>query len=118
VEDPSEVLKVGQTVETLVIRLDQEASRIGLSLKRLQPNPWEGAVDKLAAGQLLQGTVSRLSKAGAYIRFEVGLEGLLKHQEGQTIPDPGAAIAVRVATFDPEHERLEVEMDGAAELES
>lgn len=118
VEDPSEILKVGQQVETLVIRLDQEASRIGLSLKRLQPNPWEGAVGKLAEGQPLQGTVSRLSKAGAYLRLEVGLEGLLRHQEGQPIPEPGTTLQVRVAAFDPEHERLEVEMQGAAEVEA
>jgi len=117
VDDPSEVLQVGQEVETLVIRLDQEASRIGLSLKRLQPNPWEGAVDQLVAGQLLHGTVSRLSKSGAYIRFDLGLEGLLKHQDGQPIPEPGAAIDVRVAAFDPEHERLDLELQATPAVE-
>jgi small subunit ribosomal protein S1 len=118
VEDPSEVLQVGQEVETLVIRLDQEASRIGLSLKRLQPNPWEGASGQVAEGQVLRGTVSRLAKSGAYIRFEIGLEGLLKHQDGQAIPQPGTPLAVRVTAFDPEHERLEVELAGTPEVEA
>jgi hypothetical protein len=42
---------------------------------------------------------------------------LLKHQDGQPIPEPGAAIDVRVAAFDPEHERLDLEMQATPAVE-
>ena len=117
VEDPSEVLSVGQEIETLVIRLDAEANRIGLSFKRLQDNPWEAATDKVQEGQVLEGVVSRLSKAGAYIRTDLGLEGLLKHNDDYPTPSPGEQVEVKVAGFDPEHERLDLELTTQPEAE-
>ncbi|MEK7682789.1 MAG: S1 RNA-binding domain-containing protein [Chloroflexota bacterium] len=109
VEDPSEILRVGQEVQTNVIRLDKETSRIGLSLKRLQPNPWEAAAAKLEAGQELEGVVSRFVPAGVYVRIDLGIDGLLKSTEGLAGVSRGEKVQVRVTSFEPEKERLDLQ---------
>ena len=96
---------------------DAEANRIGLSLKRLQDNPWEAAAEKIQEGQVMEGLVSRLSKAGAYIRTDLGLEGLLKHNDDYPTPSPGEQVEVKVAGFNPEHERLDLELTAQPEAE-
>lgn len=109
VEDAAAVLSVGQETETMVIRLDKESNRIGLSLKRLLPNPWEAAVDKVEVGQLLKGNIVRFVSAGAYVRFEYGIEGLLKSNEGLAHLSQGEEVEVMVSSFEPERERLDLQ---------
>jgi small subunit ribosomal protein S1 len=110
VEDPAEILSIGQEIEAQVILLDYQANRIGLSLKRLQPNPWEKALDKLEIGQVVEGSISRLSAAGIYIQLEDGPEGLLRPDDGPGSLTPGMKIQVRVSSFEPARERLDFEL--------
>lgn len=110
VEDPSEILAVGEEVEARIIRLDAEANRIGLSLKRLQPSPWLEAVDRISAGMILEGEVTRVGSSGAYVRDDVGLEGLVRGSDAQAELRPSMRVRVRVVNFDPERERLDLEM--------
>lgn len=117
VDNPASVLSEGQEVETLVISLDKKANRIGLSLKRLQPSPWEEAVGKITQGQEFVGKVSRISSAGAFVELDSGLEGLLRLPEGVSVPDKGEVVEVRVADFNPERERLDLDWVGASEPE-
>lgn len=108
VEDPAQILSVGQKVEAMIIRLDREANRIGLSLKRLQPNPWKAAAERLAVGTRVEGLVARLSSSGILVQFEDGLEGLLPTPEDPEAFAPGSRVTVEIAAFDPERERLEL----------
>lgn len=110
VENPADIVQVGDQVETLVIHLDQESCRIGLSIKQLQPSPWEAAVGTYEAGQQLEGQVTVLTSSGAFIRIAENLEGLLKLQEIDELPNPGDRVDVKVIDFDPEHERLDLEL--------
>jgi len=112
IEDPSSVLQVGDNVEALVIRLDLKNNRIGLSLKRLQPNPWEALQDAFETGQVLPGKVTVISSSGAFIQVADNLEGLLKTPDGQGSLVPGHEIQVRVIEFDPVKERLDLELVG------
>lgn len=118
VEDPSDLLQIGQETETMVIRLDKEANRIGLSLKRLQPNPWEAAAEKIAVGQEMEGTIARFVSAGIYLQFDLGIEGLLKSTEGLAHLSKGETVKVRVISFEPERERLDLEWPDSQELSS
>ena len=77
VRHPSQVIAVGDKVEVLVLKLDQQGQRIGLSLKRLQPNPWTLVDDIYHIGQLVEGVISRLESFGAFISMEPGIEALL-----------------------------------------
>ncbi len=109
IDDPGQVLRVGQEVEAVVIRLDRQACRIGLSMKRLLPNPWQDVGETLRPGQVIEATVSRIGNEGAYACIEAGLEGLLRGEEAAMSLLPGTRLSARVVLVDPEHERLELE---------
>jgi ribosomal protein S1 len=110
VENPADILAIGDEIECLVIRLNKKDNRIGLSLKRLTPNPWEMAADKIYAGQELAGRVSMLTANGAYVSLPENVEGLLGIGEGGGAFAVGDEIKVRVKEFDPERERLDLIM--------
>ena len=60
-----------------ILNLDEDGKRIGLSLKRLQPNPWHIVEDTYHIGQLVEGTVTRIVPFGAFVTMEPGIEALL-----------------------------------------
>lgn len=110
IDDPSEIVNVGEEIKIKVIRLDRDANRIGLSLKRLQPSPWEAAVDKIEANQEHGGVVSHIGASGVYVLVDGGPEGLLRSDEDLPIFTVGQKVRVRVSDFDPERERLDLEI--------
>ena len=81
VRHPREVLSVGDEVDVYVLRVDHERGRIGLSIKRLQPDPWTLVDEKYQVGQLLQGRITNLVAFGAFARLEPGVEGLIHISE-------------------------------------
>ena len=114
VRHPGEILQVGQEVKVFILRLDVKGRRIGLSLKRLQQNPWERINDLYHVGQLVEGTVSRLTDFGAFIRMEPGIEALL-HVSQMDEPQPehpslvvheGQDLLMRVVNIEAERQRL------------
>lgn len=119
VEDPSQIVQVGQEVEAIIIRLDRQSNRIGLSLKRLQPNPWLEAAERYAPGTECQGRVTRQTANGTYVALGDGIEGVIRPSDGVSMPGSGAEVGVRVLSLDPERERLELQLlpavEGAAE---
>jgi small subunit ribosomal protein S1 len=110
VEDPADLLEIGQDVEVLVLRLDEKSNRIGLSMKRLQTNPWEEAKDLVEVGHDFMGCVSCLSAKGVFVKVDHGLEGLLQLENGPGSLEAGVQLRVRVINFDPERERLDLEL--------
>ncbi len=82
VNHPSEVLKKGDTVETVVLEVSPEKRRVALGLKQLQPDPWQEDIPKrYKPGDLVRGVVSKLASFGAFVELEDGLEGLLHVSE-------------------------------------
>ncbi len=77
VNDPSEVLEVGQRVTVAIKELDRARGRISLSLKALTADPWDGAAAEIAPGRVYKGTVRRLAKFGAFVELRPGVEGLV-----------------------------------------
>jgi small subunit ribosomal protein S1 len=114
IEHPSEVLKVGQEVKVKVIAVDQERKRIGLSIRQLQPDPWVVKVSNLKEGQLVEGTITHLTKFGAFARLDEDLEGLIHISElsDQRINHPkevvkeGDVVTLRIIKVDPERRRI------------
>jgi len=116
VAHPNEILKVGQEVEVIVLNVDRERKRIGLSLKRREDDPWSLVEKKYQVGQLVAGTITKLAKFGAFARIESedeveGLIHLSELTEGQiTHPreavSEGQAVTLRVIKIDPEKRRL------------
>jgi small subunit ribosomal protein S1 len=81
VEHPSSVLEPGQSVEVYVLNVDRERRRVGLSIKRLQPDPWQSAEERYHVGQIIEGVITHVVNFGAFARVEDGLEGLIHVSE-------------------------------------
>ena len=77
VEHPREVVEVGQEVEVKILRVENSGRRISLSMKALEPDPWEGIESRFEEGSLVTGTVERTADFGAFIQVAPGLTGLL-----------------------------------------
>jgi small subunit ribosomal protein S1 len=114
VKHPSAVVKVGQQVEVLVLQVDREAQRIGLSLKRLQADPWTQVGSKYQAGQLVQAVVTHLAKFGAFAELEPGVEGLIHISElaEGNVNDPaevvteGEELTLLILDVEPQRQRI------------
>ncbi|MCJ7512699.1 MAG: S1 RNA-binding domain-containing protein [Anaerolineales bacterium] len=115
VEDPGEILQVGQEVETLVVRVDPQANRIGLSLKRLQPNPWSQAASTLQVGGSVVGEVVRSSGTSVHVHTEHGVEGKLQLSEAVRMLTVGTTVRASVVSFDAAAEHLELALVGEME---
>lgn len=81
VSHPSELLKVGETVDVFVLGIDKKNNRISLGMKQLKPDPWVNVTSKYHIDQIVNGTVSRIVPFGAFIRLEDNLEGLIHISE-------------------------------------
>lgn len=81
VRHPTEMTKVGESVQAYVIQVDQDRSRIALSLKRLIPNPWETAEERYLPGQIVNAVITSIVPFGAFARLEEGLDGLIHSSE-------------------------------------
>lgn len=114
IQHPNEVLKVGQEVKVKVISVDRDRKRIGLSMRQLQEDPWMQKVSFLKEGMLIEGTITHLTKFGAFARLNDDLEGLIHVSElsEQRVTHPkevlheGEVVTLRVIKIDPERRRI------------
>ena len=81
VEHPSEIVKLDQRLNVVVLEFDQNTKRISLGLKQLQPQPWEGIDQKYPEGIRVQGRVVSIADYGAFVELEKGVEGLVHISE-------------------------------------
>jgi len=125
IRHPREVVRVGQEVEVYVLRLDNEKKRIGLSLKRLQPEPWALIEEKYELGQLIEGVVTNVVDFGAFAEIEEGVEGLIHVSElaDAQISDPrdvvkkGDLLLLRIIRIDTRRKRLGLSLKRVLESE-
>jgi small subunit ribosomal protein S1 len=115
IKHPSEVLKIGEKVDVKVISIDQEKKRIGLSIRQLLPDPWQEKVGHLKEGQLIEGTITHLTKFGAFARLDDDeLEGLIHISElsekriahPKEIVSEGDVLTLRVIKLDLDRRRI------------
>jgi small subunit ribosomal protein S1 len=78
---PSEMLKVGQEVEVLVLDIDREKERVSLGLKQKSMNPWDKIAEKYPVNMKVKGKVTNLVPYGAFVELEPGIEGLVHVSE-------------------------------------
>lgn len=77
VNDPSDVLQVGQEVEVEILKVDRKAKRIGVGLKQLQPEPWSMVGGQVKENDRIRGKVCRIKEYGAFVEVIPGVEGLV-----------------------------------------
>jgi small subunit ribosomal protein S1 len=81
ISHPSEVVKLDQTIECVVIGVDKEHEKISLGLKQKVASPWENVEAKYAIGSKVKGTVVNIMNYGVFVRLEEGIEGLVHISE-------------------------------------
>ncbi len=120
VDHPSDLVKVGQELEVEVISIDEEKRRIGLSMRRLQDNPWIEKAEEIQEGQLIQGTITNLTDFGAFARIEnTDLEGLIHISElsmdrvghPSEVVSVGETLTLRVISLDMERHRIGLSLE-------
>ncbi|HPA16377.1 MAG TPA: 30S ribosomal protein S1 [Verrucomicrobiae bacterium] len=78
---PSEMVKVGEELEVLILDIDFEKERVSLGLKQKTENPWEKIAERIPVGTRLKGKVTNLLPYGAFVEIEAGVEGLIHVSE-------------------------------------
>jgi small subunit ribosomal protein S1 len=97
VNRPSDVLSAGQQIEAKIIKIDPGKRRIAISIKQLQPHPWDSVAEKYKAGDRVRGAVTRIADFGAFVEVEPGVEGLIHISEmswAKKVRNPGDLVKV------------------------
>ncbi|WP_432664865.1 30S ribosomal protein S1 [Wukongibacter baidiensis] len=125
IKHPSEVLKIGDTVEVYVKDIDREKEKISLSLKQALQNPWDTAGEKYNIGAVTTGKVVKLVNFGAFVELEAGLEGLVHISQisEKRIATPaealevGQTVDVKILDIKKEEKRISLSIKEAAASE-
>lgn len=125
VNHPSEVIQVGDEVQVYVLNVDRDRKRIGLSLRRLEPEPWSVVHDRYAVGQVVEGVITKLASFGAFARVDGTLEGLIHISElanhrvthPREVVKEGDVLNLRIIRIDPARRRMGLSLKRAAEEE-
>jgi len=74
---PSELFRVGDTVETIVLSMDVAKKRISLSVKQLEPNPWDVITEEYPIGAIIEGKIKNITDFGVFVGIDKGIDGLV-----------------------------------------
>jgi small subunit ribosomal protein S1 len=117
VKHPSEMLKKGQKVDAVVLAIDPENEKMSLGLKQLEPDPWiEVIPSRFKLGEIMQGTVLRVTDFGVFLELEGGVEGLIYSSEvvpssgEETQLKEGDTVTARIIKIDLEERKIGLSM--------
>ncbi|MBI4546755.1 MAG: 30S ribosomal protein S1 [Ignavibacteriae bacterium] len=119
INHPSEVVKLDQTINVVVLDFDEAKKRISLGLKQLQPHPWENIESRYPVGMKVTGKVVSLADYGAFIEIEKGIEGLIHISEmswTQHVKHPsqivsmGQMVDAIILSLDKENKKISLGM--------
>ena len=119
VKHPSEVLKIGEEIQVVVLKYDGEKERVSLGIKQLHPDPWEEVRKNYPSGAKLKGKIVNLAEFGAFVELDQGIEGLIHVSEmswvkrvkhPSQIVNVGDEVDVVVLDIDSENRRISLGM--------
>jgi small subunit ribosomal protein S1 len=118
ISHPRELLKVGDTVQVKVLSLDPDRKRISLSMRELEEDPWSKILSEFQEGQLVEGTITKLTKFGAFASLsetgDLEIEGLIHISElsdrriehPREVVEEGQVLTLRIIKLDKERRRI------------
>ena len=120
---PKSVVTVGEEVEVKILDLNEEEGRVSLSLKATTPGPWDGVEQKLAKGDVVEGTFKRLTDFGAFVEVLPGIDGLVHVSQisHKRIENPkealkvGQEVQVKVLEVNADAERVSLSIKALEE---
>lgn len=120
VQHPSDVLTVGDEINSIVLQVSEDRGRIALSYKRLDENPWDVLAQKLSPGDVIQAVVTSIVRYGAFAKLEEGVEGLI-HISSMNFPGgcthiddflyEGQSVNVSILHIDARKRRLGLKLE-------
>ena len=119
IQNPSELFKVGDTVQVKVLKFDRERERVSLGYKQLLPDPWETIEERFPPATRINGKIASVADYGAFVELEPGVEGLVHVSEmswskrikhPSKIVSPGDTVEVEVLSVDPRARRVSLGM--------
>lgn len=123
IQHPSDVLKVNDEINVMILKLNLEQGRISLGLRQTLPDPWEEITEQFHPGDVVEGTVTRLVPFGAFVRVEQGVEGIVPNVElsrrrvvqPEEVVSEGQQIWVKVVEVRPDERRMTLSLRQAVE---
>ncbi|HGL2000400.1 TPA: 30S ribosomal protein S1 [Streptococcus pneumoniae] len=120
---PKSVVTVGEEIEVKILDLNEEEGRVSLSLKATVPGPWDGVEQKLAKGDVVEGTVKHLTDFGAFVEVLPGIDGLVHVSQisHKRIENPkealkvGQEVQVKVLEVNADAERVSLSIKALEE---
>lgn len=120
---PKSVVTVGEEIEVKILDLNEEEGRVSLSIKATVPGPWDGVEQKLAKGDVVEGTVKRLTDFGAFVEVLPGIDGLVHVSQisHKRIENPkealkvGQEVQVKVLEVNADAERVSLSIKALEE---
>ena len=115
IRHPSQVLAVGDVVESTVLELEPNRKRISLSLKQVEPNPWEVIGEKYPVGSVIEGKIKNITDFGIFIGIDEGIDGLVhisdiswtkRFKHPSELFKKGQVVQAKVLYIDKENERF------------
>src|SRR5262245_36878608 len=115
INQPSELVQIGDKIEVVVLGINKEKQEISLGMKQTQANPWDQVAQKYPPGTMVEGTVRNLTNYGAFIEIEEGIDGLLhisdmswtrKIGHPNEVLEKGQAVECQVLNVDQERKRI------------
>jgi small subunit ribosomal protein S1 len=115
VAHPSEIVKKGDKIETIVLSVDKEKKRVSLGIKQLKDDPWKKEIpEKYSVGDIVKGKVTKIADFGAFLDLGDGLEGLLhiselsnkKVDNLEKIISIGDELNVKIIKMEPEARKI------------
>lgn len=116
INDPKDVVSIGEEVDVLVLKIDKKKDRISLSLRQARPDPWLTIEDSFKEGEVVPGTVSKLANKYVFVELCEGVEGLVPIRElsdervgkVEDVVSIGQAVNVKVMSVQPQLRRIEL----------
>jgi 4-hydroxy-3-methylbut-2-enyl diphosphate reductase len=114
INHPSEVVKVGDKIQVVILKLKLDQGRISLGLRQILPDPWEGIGDRYHVGDIIKTKISRLVPFGAFVLLEGGVEAIIPNSElatrriskPQDVVNPGDEVEARVIEVKAEERKM------------
>jgi small subunit ribosomal protein S1 len=115
INDPRELVQIGDKIEVQVLNINREKQEISLGMKQVQPNPWDKVAERYPPGTVVSGTVRNLTNYGAFIEIEEGIDGLLhvsdmswvrKVSHPSEVVQKGQKVTCVVLNVDQERKRV------------
>ena len=123
IRHPSQVISVGDTVEVKVLELEPHRKRISLSLKQVEPNPWEVIGDKYPVGSVIEGKIKNITDFGIFIGIDEGIDGLVhisdiswtkRFKHPSEMFKKGQVVQAKVLYIDKDNERFSLSIKDLA----